>query len=694
MLRRPRLPGAGKDAECSPSIALRSIDGNLTRTASDVYAWYRLPPQRWSFRSDSDRSQLITTIAGQYAELAGRWLHLRVTARPFPVEQWARAHAANAVGRLPDVAGAVGFDAYLAGEQGRVVSVTGDSSPMTEKEVYLGVQVQARTVADRLAAAATPLLSRVLPSAWTESLSGAELASVDTELAWLDQVLSSPGLAARPVTPDELAWLLHRSCSLGLPAPAWRPPTPTAHRGPEDLAAFTDPAAMYHDPYAPTVTVRGCTGANAGLTRHVAVLSVGQMDALRIPEAHEPWMQRTDRVGSVEVSARIYVCKHEEVYPGLTRQMSKVRSQVRHYEQEHELEPPRSLARQARQVLDIEDHMTLGFTAQSARVRSWWRLAVSAETESDTLGLARRLCETYKPQIAVEHPEGQYALAREFIPGEPLASGVHLRRGSVMWAAAAVPQATAAIGDRRGVLLGRTAAATTVPVTWDPWMAQELRDSSGLTAVLGSLGSGKTYLCGGVVYKTLRAGARWDVLDPSGQLTALCELPELKPYARAINLLDAQPGILNPYRVVAEPVLADYADDPEPERAWARECAIAAATRRRLIIDVLSGLLPYEVARMSQSRIVLMRAVRAVGGRSDAHPGQVFDALRRDASEHREHAVVVADFLDEMRDRLALLIPESDADPYASRRNDRLTVLTMNGLILPKEGVSREHWTD
>src|SRR5690606_1391848 len=72
----------------------------------------------------------------------------------------------------------------------------------------------------------------------------------------------------------------------------------------------------------------------------------------------------------------------------------------------------------------------------------------------------------------------------------------------------------------------------------------------------------------------------------------------------------------------------------------------------------------------------------------------VFDALRRDASEHHEHAVVVADFLDEIRERMALLIPEDDADPYSERREDRLTVLTMSGLTLPKDNVGREHWTD
>src|SRR5690606_6795135 len=227
------------------------------------------------------------------------------------------------------------------------------------------------------------------------------------------------------------------------------------------------------------------------------------------------------------------------------------------------------------------------------------------------------------------------------------------------------------------------------------WMAQEVRDGSGLTAMVAGLGGGKSFLGGGIVYKTLRSGAHWTILDPSGPLSALCDLPELRPFARPINLLNAQPGILNPYRVVAEPQLEHFLDEEDPERSWRRERALAGATRRRLVLDVLTGVLPYDVARMPQTRIVLLRAVRAVGGRYDANPGQVIDALRRDASEHHDHAVVVADFLDELRERMTLLIPESDDDdPYSGARDDRLTVLTMAGLTLPKDGVGREHWTD
>ncbi len=683
--RGRRLPGEQAVPSYTPSIAARSIDGHLLRTGQEVYAWYKLAPQRWSFRSDSQRQDLIAAIAGQYAELQGRWMHLRVTTRPYPIRMWAEAHVHNAVRRLPDTPGTLSFDDYMVGEQQQLMGRS-----MAEKEVYLGVQVQTRNMMDRAVERAAPVLRKVFPDAVD-----AELVAIESEIDHLDQVIGSAGLEGRPVTAEEMSWLMHRSCSLGLPAPRNLPAVPGAPWEPEDLASFTDAADFHQEPYAPTVTVRGRTGSNAGIKRHVAVLTVGLMHGLQIPEVDDPWVQRSDRLpAAVEWSARIYVRRPEEVSGELQRQMSKVRSQVRHYTDEHELEPPQSLARQASRVLEIDDEMTSGFTALGTRVRSWWRLAVSGPTEREALRLAQALLDLYKPKVAIEHPEAQYAIAREFIPGEPLSSSAYLRRGSVLWAASAVPTATAEVGDRRGILLGETVTATRRPVAWDPWMAQELRDASGLTAMVAGLGAGKSFLGGGIVYKTLRSGAHWTLLDPSGPLAALCDLPELRPYARPINLLNAQPGILNPYRVVAEPQLEHFMDEEDPERAWRRERALAAATRRRLVLDVLTGLLPFEVARLPQTRIVLLRAVRTVGGRPDAHPGMVFEALRRDASEHHEHAVVVADFLDEMRERMSLLIPEQDADPYNEQRDDRLTVLTMAGLNLPKDGVGREHWTD
>jgi AAA-like domain len=682
--------GESAVARYQSPINLRSIDGHLTRTATQVMAWYRLAPQAWSFRSDSQRELLIHQIAAQLGELQGRWLHLRVTTRPYPVHMWAEAFDHNALGRPPDVAGALGWDGFLEGEQRHLMGLS-----MSDKEVFLGVEISGRGTFDRWVERAAPVLDKLVPGA-----ARAELEALRSEVRHVDDLVAGTGLDAVPAMADDMAWLMHRSCSLGLPAPRTLASVPGGRWETEDLAAFTDGVELHQEPYAPTVRVVGRLRSQT-VTRHVAVLSVGLMDGLRIPEVDDPWMQRSDRLPfPVEWSARMYIRRPEEVTGELQRQMGKVRSQIRHYTHDHDLDPPMSLARQADRVLEIEDELTSGLTNVNTRLYGWWRIAVAGRDEAEAVSRAQQVLELYRPKVAIEHPEAQYRYAREFIPGEPLASTAYRRRGSVTWAAAAVPAATAAVGDRRGIMLGETCTATRRPVAWDPWLAQEVRRASGLTAVVGGLGSGKSFLTGLIVYKTLRAGARWTVLDPSGPLAELTRLPELAPFSRHINLLRADPGILNPYRVVAEPkiehFLGDAADD-DPERAWRRERSLAAATRRRLVLDVLTGLLPFDVARLPHTRIVLLRAVREVGGAPDRNPAQVIDVLRRHAREGEEHAGVVADFLAERRElpQAALLFPdETRDDPWQADRDYRLTVLTMQGMTLPRPGSPREEWTD
>jgi hypothetical protein len=684
--RRGRaLAGESGLPKYAPDIALRSIDGHLTRTSTQVMAWYRLAAQAWSFRSDSQREVLIRQIAAQLGELQGRWLHLRVTTRPYPVHMWAESFDRNALGRTPDVAGALGWDGFLEGEQRHLMGLS-----MSDKEVFLGVEVSGRSVLDRWAHKAAPVLGRV---------ARAELDALASEVGHVDALVAGSGLDAVPAAAEDVAWLMHRSCALGLPAPRTMSVVPAGVRRweTEDLAAFTDGVDVHQEPYAPTVRVVGRLRSQT-VSRHVAVLSVGLMEGLRIPEVDDPWMQHSDRLPfPVEWSARIYVRRPEEVAGELQRQMGKVRSQIRHYTHDHDLDPPMSLARQAERVLEVEDELTSGLTQLNTRLYGWWRIAVAGKDENEAVARAQQVLDVYRPKVQIEHPEAQYRYAREFIPGEPLASTAYRRRGSVTWAAAAVPAATASVGDRRGIMIGETCTATRRPVAWDPWLAQEVRQASGLTAVTGGLGSGKSFLTGLIVYKTLRMGARWTVLDPSGPLAELTRLPELAPFSRHINLLRADPGILNPYRVVAEPRPEHFADEEDAERAWRRERSLAAATRRRLVLDVLTGLLPYDISRVPHTRIVLLRAVREVGGAPDRHPGQVIDALRRHAREGEEHAAIVADFLDERRElpQAALLFPDtSREDPWGGDRDYRLTVLTMQGMTLPRPGSPREEWTD
>ena len=76
-------------------------------------AWYRLAAQAWSFRAIPQREVLIRQIASQLGELQGRWVHLRVTTRPYPVHMWAESFDNNALGRLPTSRARSGGDGFL-----------------------------------------------------------------------------------------------------------------------------------------------------------------------------------------------------------------------------------------------------------------------------------------------------------------------------------------------------------------------------------------------------------------------------------------------------------------------------------------------------------------------------------------------------------------------------------------------------
>ena len=659
-----------------PRLALRGITGNLTRTERQTTAWYRLAAHPWSFRGDAEREQLIQLIACQLGALAGRHLRLRVTSRPYPVRQWAEAAHGNAIDRPHTPAGALSWSRFLQGEQQHLAA-----ADPAEKEVFLGVD---------LATQGSSLLAR-----------RRRRTGIDWSLAELTDLLGGPGLAATPARPGELLWLVMRSLGLGLPGMAVPELHPDTQIGEPELLALTGQVALCAEPGDPTLTVLGQGPDGVVRRRQLAVLTLGRMEPLRIPEVDDPWMQRTDRLPfPVEWSARLTVRRPEDVTGELRRQMGKVRSQMRHYVLDHGEEPPTSLARAAEQVLAIEDQLSAGLTQMHTRASGWWRIAVTGADEAETTARVQQVLDLYRPKIAVEQPRGQFRLAREFVPGEPVASSGHRRRGSVTWVAAAMPAAAASIGDDRGVLLGQTCTATRRPVAWDPWLAQEQHQRSGLTAIVGGLGSGKSNLVGTVVHKTLLGGARWTVLDPSGPLARLTELPEIAPFARHINLMRAAPGVLNPYRVVAEPRLEHFTDTASAtaEQQWRDERRAAAATRRQLVVQVLTGLLPHDVARMPDTRIRLQRAVKQVGGAPDRHPGQVVDVLRQHGAGGDEHAGIVADFLDERRDlpQAALLFPTGDhpTDPWSGDGDIRLTVLTMQGLALPRPGSPREEWSD
>jgi hypothetical protein len=650
-------------------IALERIEGHTAWVGDAGVAWFTLPPVRWSYRAKDNRESLMLTAAANYAELAGRNLHLRVTTRPYPVTEWAKAewaaaHDAFTPGPLP------GFAEHLRTDQRHLLRLT-----LADKAVYLGIGLRSpRRRAEELA----------------------------DELTDLARVMGG-GLDATPASASELEWLLHRSAALGMPAPVTMPPAVDVLEA-SDLPEIIDLVHWATEPYGQSVEIRAEVD-DVPLRRHVVVLTTGRMSDLHIPERMGPWLQRVERLSfPVEISARIEVVEPERSAKFFRDAVLTVRSQVAHYLEHHE-DPPEQLARQHDQARAAEDEVRTSFDGLSVRTRCWVRFAVSGNTactcqlpnadtdrcpnKKEALARANELRRLYAPAITIVRPAGQYALAREFIPGEPQASTAHRRDMPVLHLAGGVPNATAMVGYSHGMHLGETCGDSERAVLYDTHHAITAEERSGLTLLAGTLGSGKSALLASIVYQSVLRGVPWVVLDPSGPLAKLCDILELREHAEHVDLLNAKQGTLNPYRVVPEP----KEDHFETAEEWNRARTRAAAQRKTLCKDVLLAMLPFELTQDPKVAMAIGGAIRTVGGSCTAAPMWVVRALRE--QDGSDIAYLVADELEEISEHPYAALVFANAMDYGPREDDwaRLTVLTMRGLVAPEPDSPRSEWT-
>ena len=113
-----------------------------------------------------------------------------------------------------------------------------------------------------------------------------------------------------------------------------------------DLAGLLDQVSWTAEPFATTLRVTGMVDGRT-LTRHVAILTVGRMQPMTIPQVDLPWMAIPDQLGiPLEWSAHVFVRHDHEVREQLRRVMSRITSQTRHYQLEHDQDPPTALREQ------------------------------------------------------------------------------------------------------------------------------------------------------------------------------------------------------------------------------------------------------------------------------------------------------------------------------------------------------------
>ena len=707
-------------------LQLVGVEGNITRTRTQSTAWFVQPPGPWNMRPVGRQRRYIQNEALVLANLAEAGVigvHRRLVRTPWPVRQWAQAHDGWAE-PIADVPGALSWSDYLRGQQHAMLW----GSP-TLKGRYWGIELPPRstlasgldTVSDwLLPAVEVPLLGRVakLVRAWARTAFLGEQKALAEHLATIERILSGQGVRAKPATAAQMDYLLLRSASLGLPLDAEGVISGGGDWAQSDIAALEDLTDLELTPGDGYTTVRGQVGGR-DYTGYAIVLTVGRMAPLPIPERMLPWQVIGDSSGEpLEWSERIRLKTTSQTIRSLRRLTARIEAQFDHYTVEHDQVPPQELAEQhalaQRVISDIEDD----HSGLSVRTEGWYRVLVVGSSPDEAKQKVSMLQEMYAPRIRLEHEHGQYQLLREFIPGEPLANIAHCRRMSVETVSAGMAAVGDRIGDRTGVVIGETASIAPRPAVWDLFAAHEKKHKSGLTPIVAVPGSGKTFLAGMLVYQAVRAGAYGVVLDPSGPLKKLAQLPEFRGIAevQALTGRTSRPGSLNPYRVIVDPrrddpdyvpANPDYADDADPVTAaqsqYEADLRAAQAERISVAVSVLKMMLSPARLEHEWTETVLQTAANTVGGGRHHNLREVLDAIaalgRDDENlDLRTCARSVHQELSMMADlaEARVLFPErgttGDADDVVND-NIRLTVLTMPGLQLPPTGTDPSQWT-
>jgi hypothetical protein len=651
----------------------------------------------WPFRADAEREALISASAGQIAALAGHHLVVRRTTVPFPAADWALQLAASSR-PLPDALPPA-LDGWAddvirnqAGTAGQALErVVPTRMPTTWRQhlsaAYDRIEQQHYHDTRTYFGVEFTRPTRVGRKVDTDTV----LAALAEQIVQITEVVSGPGLAARPAGHDDMLWLLYRSVGIGL--------TPTdalaGDVGPDDISEFADAIAVERDRFSSTTKL---TDRRTGETVHVAVLTVGRMEPLRIPQIHEPWANVSAQMDfPTEWSSRVLVLDPATARKTIAPQTLKIRSQQLDYA-DHNLDAPRHLARLAERALDIEDALDTGRPENGTRVHGYHRIAVWAPTATECLARARELTRAHESALKMQlvHTRAQYHLLREFIPGEPTINVGHLRRLPAMMFAAAVPQAAAVVGDNRGDYIGQTDGGAAAPVMLDLHFPMEVRERSGLAVLVSEPGGGKSTLMGALGYLNARRGVQVTLMDPSGPLARLADMPELAPFTRVINLVGSQRGTLAPYAMIPTPNRLQFPAGPEGDDAFEGELEMARAERMMLVLDILTMLLPPTSLEDKATVVALREAVRNVPAEETSTLDQVVEelhAIARRRDDPYAAAAVAGDMLGDMA-RLPKARMFFGTPPVGILTTDAaLTVITMQGLQLPDPASDRRYWT-
>lgn len=668
----------GGDADTPPEAKLAArAHRHLITTTDGVWAHYVLDGVDWPMRSPDARDVIRADQQHRWADLTGHRVELWLVTAPYPHRAWARRFYESTPNPKH------GFDDMVTAAQRHMLDLAAQRSAAV---------LAVRVTPDKLAPHMLPhlLSGENLPPIF------AKLDPVRRRLRYITEVVTRPGFAAAPMTPAAMRWLMHAMVGLHAPVPAGLSSVDAQGWDVEDVPGFTNPVVATANPYGLTTKLSVVRGS-VQHTHHVAVLHVDDFESRDTDrQDQDPYLEWSATLDYPVVMHACFDVVDGADLRGVAQLDRRKAGHIAEHYMEHGEPPPAQIERGIEQAAVVEDEVTNGSREVACRLQGVVMFAVSGPTEEDTLQRCADLtaAAARDQSLRLVHDYGQYGSYRAFTPGEVTPMTGHVSQLPAVFAAAGVPNATSTAGDPTGALLGNIAGSRDVLVI-DQFGGTK-RNMSNLIAVGSDPGGGKSTLGGYFAYLSVLRDHPALVSDPSGPLARLCDVPVLRPHSRHLSLADASRGVLMPSFMVPEPRLADYADKARHARALDR----AKAERVDLLTDSLLGLLPYRMVVADQTGLIdgyVSEAAAKAGGHYGADP---WDAVAWLAAQSEPAAKRVAHLLTEAANTTAgMLIFPDRARTVDDTATDQLTgqalltVVTMEGMVLPPKGTDRATWS-
>ena len=699
----------------------RQIVGNLmVLQDGTILAGYRIGDARWDFMPNPERSLTIESSAETWAALAtdrGRRVIERVTSQPFPVAAWARALDMRTAAPLPDVhtcadarrheggdCGCPTWNRYLTQSQHRIIQA-GQSAKIVYRYIEVG-KVSSRLDVRReiLSARAAGLREDQVPDDALRAALREQRAIANIVTAW----------GARPMSERQQAWLRMRCVAPGILPRRLDGDDNAIGWDASNIGALVADTRWTQDTLGRHVDVTSVVDGKR-IERAVQVVSVARMSDLDYPNGnYDPWQTYAERaVDEMKQPFAVeWAINGEIVTPAKTRgeagaNLRLAKNLSRDYEMFEE-EPPRAISQGIFAAKRRVDEMDSGRDVDANRFRGTIDAIVigedildergrllrpAAEVVEERAAALRRLYNKPPLRIDMAVPSPQWHRLAATIPGEPQDETCYQREMKMDFLAAGLPNASATVGDGRGPYLGYTRGAARRAVMHDPHFTTEGRGELGrgnnMWVLGGALGSGKSYLIGAIAYPAARRGTRVVIRDPSGPLSRLAEMPELAPHSQVINLLEGEPGILNPCALIREPRREDFGDERHYNRAVLR----ASAERRSLLLDFARRCLTVDLYAHPELLRTLANAARDVHWTMNHSPWHLVEILGRSDSAFAKNVAAALKDASHMP-LFALAFPEPGFEDVPVDLDATLTVISTPGVRRAPDDKGREDWND